>query len=92
MTQTHTKGPWSINSGRIYGTSTEYPIAEIFDIYIEGEEAKANGHLISAAPELLARLEALEVWMVNYADSVLCAGHEAELAATRAAIAKARGL
>ena len=63
MTQTHTKGPWNCNSGRIYGTSTEYPIAEIFDIYIEGEEAKANASLIAAAPDLLEALE----WVIQHA-------------------------
>jgi hypothetical protein len=79
---THTTGPWTCNSGRIYGTSKEYPIAEIFDIYIEDEEATANARLIAAAPELLSFAEATA--QTFGADTMI--GTEA-----RKVIAKARG-
>lgn len=52
------------------------------------EEAKANAHLIAAAPDLYAALEALQRRIV---EADLWHGQEDELSAASAALAKARG-
>ena len=63
----------------------------------DADEHKANGHLLAAAPELLAALEALVCEPVRYNDRTIeidCASHyESQMRVTNArkAIKKAKG-
>jgi hypothetical protein len=88
----HTPGPWAVddNHGRRYiepGSSDE-PVAEVCKK--KGGEYLANAHLIAAAPDLLAALEACESAMAScMAD--FNQYDQAAYDAARAAIARARG-
>jgi hypothetical protein len=96
MTATHTPGPWSIRTRETFigavvdhVTSPHGPIARMPNGSILMERQRdevvdaANAHLIAAAPDLLAALEAImRLVPDDIADKV--AGHKA-----RAAIAKA---
>jgi hypothetical protein len=54
---THTKGKWFYNRERIYSDCRDYPIAQIYDLFIDDAEAIANAKLICAAPAMLKALE-----------------------------------
>lgn len=96
----HTQGPWeTIDGAEVYPTSgqTSYcPLARIVGpwsesaIYVNAAEARANGRLIAAAPELLAALEECAVRLREWIEL----DDEDELALCRRAfdaIKKARG-
>lgn len=73
----HTPGPWeTIDGAEVYptsGTTSYCPLARVegpwsgSTLYANASEARANGRLIAAAPELLAALiacrEQLAVWV-----------------------------
>lgn len=90
MTTQHTPGPWNNKGGRICHSGsqdTEFKIAEVF-----GDNYKANGDLIAAAPEILVILRELTFIAESIAHL-----HDLErdillkTEAARAAIAKAEG-
>ncbi|MBU6336083.1 MAG: hypothetical protein KGS47_16970 [Chloroflexi bacterium] len=94
MTQDkHTPGPWAAHDKAAYGTSitngsiTGQYIADV-QMYrgLTLDEYKANVRLIAAAPDLLA---SLRVFVERAWSS--CRFSDAEVAAARAAIAKATG-
>ena len=95
MTQTaHTPGPWKINwqmhNLRIFQDKGDtWNIASIASTRREKTEQEANAALIAAAPELLAALQAITAAMPLNGGMVRFDGDE--LAAARAAIAKATG-
>lgn len=66
-------------------------VAVITDQNIPAFEYEANAHLIAAAPELLASLEAMEKWTAYAFDANDPDMDLPELEQARAAIAKARG-
>ncbi len=94
----HTPGPWAVSSSPYESpdivTTCGSLISTAWEEYAGPEGAAMNAHLLAAAPELLAALEALEAdvrYLVE--DGTLSEGaleHPSMLAA-RAAIAKARG-
>lgn len=59
----HTPGPWDLHKNGVYVTAKDAfgrLIAQSFTSdAVEEAEAKANAHLIAAAPDLLEALEAL---------------------------------
>ena len=69
----HTPGPWEARVANEYRptcygytvSSDERPLAEVFKIGLTTEAAEANAHLIAAAPDLLAALEACKEWIDN---------------------------
>ena len=89
----HTPGPWRIwldmdpkQPVEIVGMESDF----IATVAMENTQARANAHLIAAAPELLAACEFAELVFRKPADT----NPEAEIKALgqlRAAIAKARG-
>ena len=94
----HTPGPWSIGATKrhkdhestpIYGEGIEVASSPAFTVD-EREMVRANALLISAAPDLMAALEAILEWADPYAlpDSDRNAR---DVEAGVAAIAKARG-
>ena len=87
-TMKHTPGPWERCGLYIRGPLTDggYLIAEVAG---SGDEARANGDLIAAAPKLLAAAKALAA--CDFGSAGWC--NEAESAALRlrAAIAEATG-
>ncbi len=94
---THTPGPWSINnwpqadSSIAIGAVGTPLIARVFLRDVSINEQKANAHLIVAAAEMLAALEALKT--ANGSDN-FTGWHESfapAIALANAAIAKARG-
>jgi len=87
----HTKGPWLISGSTVYAINQDdcnrfsarvYEGHDDFDKKISREEVEANALLMSAAPEMLAALEAV----LSVADRATV---EFDLA--RTAIAKAKG-
>ena len=90
MNAKHTPGPWTtgrainaVDMGKFsficpFGANSADQVAEI----------KANACLISSAPDLLAALEAIIKMIGPYAGQ---GRMDAEIAAARSAIAKARG-
>ena len=83
--KTHTPGPWHYETGDdgavIY---TGFTIAKI---PIDGSDWQSNAHLIAAAPDLLAALEAALTAVEYYHEHEGC---DAMLDQARAAIAKAQ--
>ncbi len=87
----HTTGPW--NSTRPIPENNEFlrfvrsptfeHIAYICALGEDTREARANAHLIAAAPDLLAALEYLRECIEN--------GTEPAMSAVNAAISKAKG-
>ena len=60
----HTPGPWRIASGYIYGLNKR--IAHICDMDTGENQAKANGHMLAATPEMLEALEHLLIdWQTS---------------------------
>lgn len=102
----HTAGPWSANFARINGEAmgwhiTASPEGSLHAIALDGDsssnrrapaELEANGHLIAAAPDLLAALEScrkeLSAWMRDHGDDIKT---QEAVSAARAAKAKATG-
>ena len=86
MTSTHTPGPWHYETGDdgavIY---TGFTIAKI---PIDGSDWQSNAHLIAAAPEMLAALEAALEAVEYYHDHE---GAEETMKQVRDAIATATG-
>ena len=114
MTNKHTKGPWIIDAqtvdkaiairGAGDNDGWNYLYAEVQDDDCDPETAKANAHLIAAAPELLEAAQSLETAELHRMNCDECEGDDVpELCATcfplfddarlrrRAAIAKATG-
>ena len=97
----HTPGPWRSESPYVSAPSGEHrKIVADCDQHFSDDECEANTRLIAAAPELLAALTYCEVVMDEAArDQMRKELTNAELgklwtdtlAATRAALAKARG-
>ena len=94
MKAKHTPGPWHIGmkpGPMIYGPKGEQ-VADMrhkpFTLVSEIDESVANVRLISAAPDLLAALEAIIKMIGPYAGQ---GRMDAEISAARAAIAKAKG-
>jgi hypothetical protein len=98
MTTTkHTPGPWAIRTAATYRSQVEAigpkgradVVARITTPRKGGAEASdANAHLIAAAPVMLAALERVERILVNLCNEY--PGHQPDLDAIRAAIAKAK--
>jgi len=92
-TTQHTPGPWEASQYSQWAISSDNGhIAKVYGAdgtHQTPEQARANAHLIAAAPELLAALEAAKAYMEDpYPD-----GDDLSHVLTRAgaAIAKARG-
>jgi hypothetical protein len=93
MTKQHTPGPWAISEqndsdkswkAEVYSTISDEGVARVGYFDTIRSEDLANARLIAAAPDLLAALESL----LPYANG--SESFAAEVAAARAAIAKAR--
>lgn len=87
----HTPGPWTLNGFYIeFDAATR--IATASNWRMSGvdahAEAKANARLIAAAPDLLEVLEQFVAWVDAPSESAFS---DSQLAAARAAIAKAKG-
>lgn len=88
----HTPGPWSYTSrGDIVGGGATLATVGAASAYISKAEDLANTHLIAAAPELLAALEAI-LAPFNYGDKIELHNTDDQYHAARAAIAKAKGV
>jgi len=93
MKAKHTPGPWHhVGDGLVYTELTSNDDEAIFicdtgNSRAANEEERANAQLISAAPELLAALQALE-WAVSGVDYIETE-YADQVAQARAAIAKA---
>ena len=91
MTAKHTPGPWHLGKEGYYFQSVrdqnEHITADVNITRSDGEGG-ANARLIAAAPDLLAALEAIIKMIGPYAGQ---GRMDAEIAAARSAIAKARG-
>ena len=94
MTAKHTPGPWTMHPSphgaevrslaKIAWCGAAARYGKSGDQIIDAAEARANAHLIAAAPDLLAACEAL-VRSGSFYDL------DAKMFAARAAIAKAKG-
>jgi hypothetical protein len=72
-TSNYTAGPWeTIDGAEVYPTSgakSYCPLARVegpwsgSTLYVDAREARANGRLIAAAPELAASLRDCVVWL-----------------------------
>lgn len=67
----HTPGPWCINGEQITGNNDEGCIiaqieCKIYDERLAMDEAKANGLLIAAAPELLEALQVAKAVLASH--------------------------
>lgn len=80
----YTPGPWAADANFVAA-----PSADQFIVMCRGADGEANARLISAAPELLAALRALADAVEHYTNAT--PEDWPELAAARAAIAKATG-
>ncbi|MCE4223443.1 hypothetical protein HCU64_06740 [Methylobacterium sp. C25] len=62
----HTSGPWQVetrgNGGVVVRAAEQRPVAEI---WYNGDDPVANGHLVAAAPDMLA---AAQAFVAPYAD------------------------
>lgn len=104
----YTPGPWSFEVATCtveYNDGYEFSeIAIVATGHVLPEESNANGHLIAAAPELLATIRAMISDYENYSDGWLRESIESrsstarfplhrmrEILDARAAIAKAEG-
>jgi len=97
----HTPGPWEAHeNGHIYAEERANAVARIFENYYHRDgEAQANARLIAAAPDMLAALERLDVYLDRFTDcegSDLTGAHlsyegQQAIAAARAAIHNAKG-
>ena len=85
MTSTHTPGPWHYETGD--DGAVVYTGFTIAKIPIDGSDWQSNAHLIAAAPDLLAALEAALTAVEYYHEHEGC---DAMLDQARAAIAKAQ--
>lgn len=82
MSTQHTPGPWAHRNGRIFAADREnLTIAHVARV-ADGDYSPANGDVLAAAPDLLARLKSA----ANYIDTL--GGDSREC---RIAIAKAEG-
>lgn len=92
MSAKHTPGPWIFEASTqtIRSVPTNYWLATM-DSWDAAVNHKANAHLIAAAPELLAALEALKEWGCTYTGPRDANSPHALLVAAHAAIAKAKG-
>ena len=90
MSAGFTKGPWPVErtgDGKRYVVGNKlvegyYEVAEVYSDDCDPDEAKANAHLIAAAPDMYEALE----------ECVAFTGaHGGPFAKARAALAKARG-
>lgn len=93
MNAKHTQGPWTCKPGTRH--DAEYFVFDSegnFLTYEDGEH-EANARLISAAPDLLAALEACEVELSIMKDMYphSCTKRENAMLSARSAIAKALG-
>lgn len=88
----HTPGPWNVlpwfAPGGAEITTVQALNRTVADCPGEDETAKANARLIAAAPDLLAALERLEAGVRLWISHGVS---DEDMAAARAAIAKARG-
>lgn len=95
MTQRHTKGTWTyqytgdgkriiIGKGLVEGPNG-YDVAEVYSDDCPRDEAEANARLISAAPDLLAALEAI---LLQHDDREMTTSRSFNLA--REALSKAK--
>lgn len=92
--ESHTPGPWAmfgpfslpeVNGRRdVWTVSAENDTHLIAEIYMS-----ANARLMTAAPELLAALKAMDAWLADAFDADDPDMYLPELAQARAAIAKA---
>jgi hypothetical protein len=96
MSEKHTQGPWWASEGYSFVLMVKAPsrsgasVAHVLPhVEIPDEEAKANYHLIAAAPELLEALE--ELLSREWQDDDGAPTLEVARSNARAAIAKARG-
>ena len=101
----HTPGPWTVGKGAladcVMAGDPPQVIAETWYAARKGSEIRANARLIAAAPDLLvaceAGLKALEAIVTGLQESGKSgwegslSWEQNEMAAMRAAIAKARG-
>lgn len=97
-----TKGPWPLKrsgDGKrivvgegLVGGPNGYEVAEVYSDDCDPEEARANAHLIGAAPELYEALESClkELWDSLHS-GMSREQFEREFASELAALAKARG-
>ena len=92
MNTKHTPGPWNWHGPYMTGAFKVTALAEddaiLCQVYITGENAVHDAPLIAAAPDLLAALEGLIP--IAAAMNINTGVWNAQLAAARAAIAKAR--
>lgn len=90
MNAKHTPGPWTRNRAINTVDMGRYSVICPFgaDSKKHVSEIEANMRIIAAAPDLLAALEAIIKMIGPYAGQ---GRMDAEIAAARAAIAKARG-
>jgi hypothetical protein len=85
MSGKHTPGPWRASRKSVFVNDIHNRVvAEVVD---RKDSREANAHLLAAAPDLLAALQAARKWLVVNDDS-RC---QSDLKAVEAAIAKAEG-
>lgn len=60
----YTKGEWKVSGSgkRVWVTHEDASVVPIAEIRGENEEAKANAHLIAAAPAMYEALKAIDVF------------------------------
>lgn len=86
----HTKGTWHMEGPQLVGNG--YGIGHV--TAHNTSEGKANAALITAAPELLEALEALELYVTNNLESNYPTGvdvNSTQFDKARAAISRAKG-
>lgn len=86
----HTPGPWvAERRSTMVATAIDGAYGyELFDVRCDVPEFEANARLIAAAPDLLEVLEQFVAWVDAPSESAFS---DSQLAAARAAIAKAKG-
>ena len=89
MTTKHTPGPWAVaDVGEVVVCATGRTLCDVYSSPTTGDEqADADAHLIAAAPDLLAALEAALACLNFFGSDQI----EPFRVRCRAAIAKAKG-
>lgn len=75
MSTAHTPGPWHYEEGNVRDKDGEM-IAEVWGVEPtkDGNEVKANAHLLAAAPEMFAALEKLQWTAATVMDQIRSSG------------------
>lgn len=68
----HTPGPWTAGKFQDTGLNNQISVhPAICTAYGAKEEAEANARLIAAAPEMLAALQEVQIYVDNFGESHL---------------------